>query len=334
MPTSCIYPPRHGSCKDCGGYSPRRTPYYTSKCTRCCKLDKRRRPVTGPKCGVIKVQGRGRVPVYRGTQGGVFYLTQTNDKIYIDSKYNIHKKPRACGPGAKRKSPKCKCPKCKCKTFPPVTPSDFFDPPSEEGETEWTYEELKKTGRPCSAHGSQHLCQIAQDTRKEHIRTTPDGKTQYHPRTCRWMHEALPSNERCQDLPEQYVESATLMQIPGEKKIVVEPMLPQEDSEEKDVGESYKRDKDCLNISDERECDLHPMCVYTKRKFRKSSCGARLGVRQGEVYQGPMFKRLEEEDVKKKFRKKVRQDAVYQGPNRGLFARDVQTDLVKKWRNV
>ena len=105
------------------------------------------------------------------------------------------------------------------------------------------------------------------------------------------MHEALPSDERCQDLPEQYVESATLMQIPGEKKIVVEPMLPQEDSEEEDVGESYKRDKDCLNISDERECDLHPMCVYTKRKFRKSSCGARPGVRQGEVYPGPMFKR-------------------------------------------
>ena len=55
-----------------------------------------------------------------------------------------------------------------------------------------------------------------------------------------------------------------------------------------DVGEIYERDKDCLEIKDEGECDSHPMCVYTHRKG-KSSCGSKKGVRQGEVYQGPML---------------------------------------------
>ncbi len=112
----CQYPPSHKSPsgkhhQNCRGYSPRRTPYKTPKGTRCCKLGKNARPKTGPKCGTINVRGRGPVSVYKGAQGGVYYLTQTNDKTYIDSKDNIHKKPKNCGPGAKHKSPKRKSPK-------------------------------------------------------------------------------------------------------------------------------------------------------------------------------------------------------------------------------
>ena len=59
---------------------------------------------TNPECGSIKIQGRGKVSVYRGKDGGVYYLTRTNNKIYIDSKNNIHKKPKACGPEAKPKN--------------------------------------------------------------------------------------------------------------------------------------------------------------------------------------------------------------------------------------
>ena len=99
------------------------------------------------------------------------------------------------------------------KETPTESPHPFFPSPETHKEPP-SPDFLSKTGRPCSAHRSRHLCQMAKDTRKEHIRTTPDGKTQYHPRTCRWMHESLPSDERCQDLPEQFIESATLMQIP------------------------------------------------------------------------------------------------------------------------
>ena len=66
-----------------------------------------------------------------------------------------------------------------------------------------------------------------------------------------------------------------------------------------DIGEIYERDKDCLDIMDEGECDSHPMCVYTHRRGRrKSSCGSKRGVRQGDVYQGPMFinREITEED--------------------------------------
>ena len=70
-------------------------------------------PKTGTKCGTVEVRGRGRIPVYKGAQGGVYYLTQTNEKTYIDSKDNIHKKPKACGTGAKRKSPRRKSPRRK-----------------------------------------------------------------------------------------------------------------------------------------------------------------------------------------------------------------------------
>ena len=68
---------------------------------------------------------------------------------------------------------------------------------------------------------------------------------------------------------------------------------------EENVGEIYERDKDCLDIMDEGECDSHPMCVYTHRRGRrKSSCGSKRGVRQGDVYQGPMFinREITEED--------------------------------------
>jgi len=68
---------------------------------------------------------------------------------------------------------------------------------------------------------------------------------------------------------------------------------------EEDVGEIYERDIDCLDIMDEGECDSHPMCVYTHRRGRrKSSCGSKRGVRQGDVYQGPMFinREITEED--------------------------------------
>ena len=110
MPSSCIYSPSHTSpsgksYRNCKGYGKRRKKYVTDTGTTCCRLDKHPRPATGPKCGSIEVRGRGKVPVYRGSQDGVYYLTQTNDKIYIDSKDNIHKKPKACGPGAKHKSP-------------------------------------------------------------------------------------------------------------------------------------------------------------------------------------------------------------------------------------
>ena len=111
MPSACIYSPSHTTrsgkhYRNCKGFSPKRKPYYTAKGTLCCELDKRRRPVTGPNCGSTVVRGRGKVPVYKGAQGGVYYLTQTNGKTYIDSKDNIHKKPKACGSGPKRKSPK------------------------------------------------------------------------------------------------------------------------------------------------------------------------------------------------------------------------------------
>ena len=114
----CRYYPNHTSPsgkhhQNCRGYSPRRTPYKTPKGTRCCKLGKNARPKTGPKCGTINVRGRGPVSVYKGAQGGVYYLTQTNDKTYIDSKGNIHKKPKACGTGTKRKSPRRKSPRRK-----------------------------------------------------------------------------------------------------------------------------------------------------------------------------------------------------------------------------
>ena len=115
--SSCQYPPSHQAPSGkrhtgCRGYSPKRKPYKTAKGTKCCKIDKSPRPSTGTKCGTIEVRGRrGRVPVYKGARGGVYYLTQTNDKMYIDSKDNIHKKPKNCGPGAKHKSPKRKSPK-------------------------------------------------------------------------------------------------------------------------------------------------------------------------------------------------------------------------------
>ena len=248
MPSSCIYSPRHTSesgidYDKCRGYRERRKKYTTPKGTQCCELDKHRRPKTGSKCGTIKIQGRGKVPLYKGKDGGVYYLTRTNNKIYIDSQNNIHKKPKGCGPGAQRKKTKS----------PKSLPSVVLSPPSEGDEVEWTHEELKKTGRPCSAHRSQHLCQIATDTREEHIRTTPDGKTKYHPRTCRWMHESLPSDERCQDLPEEFVESATLMQIPGEEKEKVEDtqiynlIVPEEaEAEAEAVEESEEKEVELL----------------------------------------------------------------------------------------
>ena len=108
----CQHSPSHKSPsgkhhQNCRGYSPKRKPYKTAKGTKCCTLNKSPRPKPGGKCGTIAVRGRrGRVPVYKGDQGGVYYLTQTNGKTYIDSKDNIHKKPKACGSGPKRKSPK------------------------------------------------------------------------------------------------------------------------------------------------------------------------------------------------------------------------------------
>jgi len=114
----CQYPPSHKSPSgkrhsNCKGYSPKRKPYKTAKGTRCCALNKGPHPKTGTKCGTVEVRGRGRIPVYKGAQGGVYYLTQTNEKTYIDSKDNIHKKPKACGTGAKRKSPRRKSPRRK-----------------------------------------------------------------------------------------------------------------------------------------------------------------------------------------------------------------------------
>ena len=122
--SDCHYPPSHPAPsgkrhQNCKGYSPKRKPYKTAKGTKCCELNKSPRPSTGVKCGTITVRGRrGRVPVYKGAFGGVYYLTQTNEKIYIDSKDNIHKKPKNCGSpkrkSPKRKSPKRKSPKRKC----------------------------------------------------------------------------------------------------------------------------------------------------------------------------------------------------------------------------
>ena len=123
--SSCQYPPSHQAPSGkrhtgCRGYSPKRKPYKTAKGTKCCKIDKSPRPSTGTKCGTIEVRGRrGRVPVYKGARGGVYYLTQTNDKMYIDSKDNIHKKPKACGTGSKRlksRSPKRRSPKRKSRS--------------------------------------------------------------------------------------------------------------------------------------------------------------------------------------------------------------------------
>ena len=68
---------------------------------------------------------------------------------------------------------------------------------------------------PCSTHQTRITCETATDTRKEKIRTTKDG-TEYAPRTCRWMHENLPIDEKCQKLPDEFVESASLMQVPRE----------------------------------------------------------------------------------------------------------------------
>ena len=119
--STCQYPPSHQAPsgkrhRNCKGYSPKRKPYKTEKGTKCCELNKDSRPSTGPKCGTVVVRGRGRVPVYRGSQGGVYYLTQTNDKTYIDSKDNIHKKPKRCGPGAKSPKRRAKSPKRRAKS--------------------------------------------------------------------------------------------------------------------------------------------------------------------------------------------------------------------------
>ena len=81
-PARCIYPPNHTTAsgkrhKNCGGYSPKRTPYYTATGNKCCKLDKGPFPEVGPKCGSIEIRGRGTLPVFEGPLGGVYYLSPT-----------------------------------------------------------------------------------------------------------------------------------------------------------------------------------------------------------------------------------------------------------------
>ena len=102
---SCRHSPRHYTAsgklsRSCKTYKPKRK---LSPKKDCCVLDKSPRPKGGKKCGSVEVRGRrGKVTVYRGPGGGVYYLTQTNAKKYIDPKDC----PKACGPGAKRKRSK------------------------------------------------------------------------------------------------------------------------------------------------------------------------------------------------------------------------------------
>ena len=66
-------------------------------CHICSKPQKKSR---GTKCGTIEVRGRrGRITVYKGKEGGVYYLTPSGDKTYVDSKDC----PKPCGPGAGRR---------------------------------------------------------------------------------------------------------------------------------------------------------------------------------------------------------------------------------------
>ena len=109
MPYHCQHSP------PCKNHSPKRKSYKTKTGRRCCELDKGPRPKTGGKCGTVAVRGRrGRVPLYKGKDGGVYYLTQTNAKQYVDAKAS----PKACGTGPKRRR-KSKSPKRRRKSKSP-----------------------------------------------------------------------------------------------------------------------------------------------------------------------------------------------------------------------
>ena len=109
MPYHCQHSP------PCKNHSPKRKSYKTKTGRRCCELDKGPRPKTGGKCGTVAVRGRrGRVPLYKGKEGGVYYLTQTNGKQYVDAKAS----PKACGTGPKRRR-KSKSPKRRRKSKSP-----------------------------------------------------------------------------------------------------------------------------------------------------------------------------------------------------------------------
>ena len=49
-------------------------------------------PRSKNRCGTIEIQNRGRVDVYSGENGGVYYYTRANNKIYLKHP----RRPKGC----------------------------------------------------------------------------------------------------------------------------------------------------------------------------------------------------------------------------------------------